>query len=108
VSRDRDLKPDKTTTAHDLGPLVTITPAEPRLRSVRFREPVTLAGVTPETHVVLGDRVEAQVVGASVFVRRDRDDILEIPRSACVLRYAVPESMTLADAVRLLTGKGSK
>lgn len=81
---------------------------EPQLRAVRFREPVTLAGVTPETHVVLGDRFEAMVVGASVFVRRDREDVLEVPRGACVLRWVWPADQSLADAVRHLTGKTTK
>lgn len=97
----RDLKPDK--------PIDELPTRLPELRGVRFREPITLGDLKPEMGINLDDpknRHQVTVAGASVFIRAG-DRIVEVPRAACVLFWSHPAD-GLSEAVRALTGKGSK
>ena len=100
MSKPDDKKPD---TAPTPAP-----PTAPKLRSVRFTGTLTLTGVNPSVGINFDDpkdaRFEVAVVGASVFIKPPGEDVFEVPRASCVLRWRCAAG-TVDEAVKAIGGR---
>lgn len=78
----------------------------PTIAGVKFREPVSLDGVTPLTDIDPTKGYDVAIHGGSVFIVSNRTArIIEVPRSACVIRWNT-DGMTSEAAMAALTKGG--
>lgn len=82
-------------------------PAVPQLVAIRFPEPLHLHDMTQVEIVRCEGRDARQVMvqGGSVFIL-DKTTLAEVPRAKCVIRWRVPEGMTIGDAVAKIAKGG--